>query len=116
MWGSEGPHVATGEYMITIKHNASGEIKECTELEHFMMMDSDDWEVVNKPERARNEKGQLKADDPSTKKNEAYKDGVGPKPTAKSPINKIKKYLDAVGIEYKTTHNTKAKLLALIDA
>ena len=100
--------------MITIKHS-SGETKTVTELEHFMMMDSEDWEVIE-PERARNEKGQLKADDPSTKKNEAYKDGVGPKPTAKSPINKIKKYLDAVGIEYKTTHNTKAKLLALIDA
>tara|TARA_R100001443_G_scaffold116495_2_gene137059 strand:- start:1722 stop:2030 length:309 start_codon:yes stop_codon:yes gene_type:complete len=102
--------------MITIKHKATSEIKECTELEHFMMMDSDDWEVIQEPKRARNAKGQLKADDPKTKKNEAYVDGVGPKPTKKSSAVAIKKYLDAKGIEYNTTHKTKAQLLALIDA
>tara|TARA_R100001591_G_scaffold89514_1_gene95517 strand:+ start:629 stop:820 length:192 start_codon:yes stop_codon:yes gene_type:complete len=36
--------------MITIKHNLSGETKEVTKLEHFMMMDSDDWKVIEKVE------------------------------------------------------------------
>ena len=36
--------------MITIKHNLSGEIKDTTELEYHMMMDSDAWTVVEKEE------------------------------------------------------------------
>ena len=38
--------------MIKIKHKLSGEVKDCSELEHFMMMDSDDWAVqedIKKP-------------------------------------------------------------------
>ena len=36
--------------MITIKNNLSGEIKDTTELEYHMMMDSDAWTVVEKEE------------------------------------------------------------------
>jgi hypothetical protein len=35
------------------------------------------------PKRARNEKGQLVADDPSTPENEAWEGGVAPKKKAK---------------------------------
>ena len=41
--------------MIKIKHNLSGEVKDCSELEYHMMMDSSDWTVVvekPKPKKA----------------------------------------------------------------
>ena len=52
--------------MITIKHNLSGEIKDTTELEYHMMMDSDAWTVVEKEELKP--KPKPKAKKKSTKK------------------------------------------------
>ena len=100
--------------MITIKHKQSGFTRKLGEPEFNGMMDKADFEIIS--ERARNAKGQLKADNPDTPKNEAYEDGVGPKPTKKSSTSSIKKYLDAKGIKYNTTHKTKSQLLALINA
>tara|TARA_R100001443_G_scaffold100791_1_gene108308 strand:- start:342 stop:494 length:153 start_codon:yes stop_codon:yes gene_type:complete len=31
---------------MKIKHKITQEVKECSELDHYMMMDSDDWEKV----------------------------------------------------------------------
>lgn len=97
---------------MKIQHKATGETKIVTENEYFAMIDDRDWIIVSA--RARDEKGQLKADDPKTAKNEAYEDGIGPKPTEKSSVAVIKKYLNAKGIKFTGTHNTKAKLLKLI--
>jgi hypothetical protein len=53
--------------MITIKHNLSGEVKDTTELEYHMMMDSDAWIVVEKKEKPK-PKAKPKAKKKSTKK------------------------------------------------
>jgi hypothetical protein len=42
----------------------------------------------NEPKRARNAKGHLKADDPSTPQNEAWEGGVAPKKPAKKKAKK----------------------------
>ena len=76
--------------MITIKHKQSGFTRKLGEPEFNGMMDKADFEIVVK--RARNEKGQLNADDPSTPDvNEAYEGGKAPKKKAKSKAKKKKK-------------------------
>lgn len=42
----------------------------------------------SEPKRARNAKGQLKADDPSTPENEAWEGGIEPKKPAKKKAKK----------------------------
>tara|TARA_Y100000593_G_C4193396_1_gene278088 strand:- start:33 stop:188 length:156 start_codon:yes stop_codon:yes gene_type:complete len=48
--------------MIKIKHNLSGEVKDCSELEHHMMMDSNDWTmIVEKPKPKPKKKSKKKS-------------------------------------------------------
>ena len=42
--------------MITIKHNLSGEVEVVSELEYHMMMDSNDWEIVEKVKKPKAKK------------------------------------------------------------
>ena len=61
------------------------------EVEFSQMIDKDNFEIIeeSKPKRARNAKGQLKADDPSTPDvNEAYVGGKAPKKTSKKKSKK----------------------------
>mgnify|MGYP003154990285 CR=1 FL=1 len=76
---------------ITIRHKGkSKHTRILGEVEFANMIDKDDFEIIS--ERARNEKGQLKADDPSTPDvNEAWKDGKGPKKKKKAKKKKAKK-------------------------
>ena len=39
--------------MIKIQHNLSGEVKEVSELEHHMMIDTDDWKVVKEVKKSK---------------------------------------------------------------
>jgi len=42
--------------MITIKNSLSGETKEASELEHHMMIDSNDWVIVKEPKKPKAKK------------------------------------------------------------
>ena len=57
--------------MITIKHNSSGEVKEVTELEYHMMMDSDAWTVQEEPVKKSKPKSKPKAKKKPVKKKKA---------------------------------------------
>ncbi len=76
---------------ITIRHKGkSKHTRKLGEVEFFNMIDKDDFEIV--AERARNKKGQLKADDPSTPDvNEAYVGGKAPKKKKAKAKKKKKK-------------------------
>ena len=78
--------------IITIKSkNKSGFTRTLGEVEFSQMIDKDNFEIIeeSKPKRARNAKGQLKADDPSTPDvNEAYVGGKAPKKTSKKKSKK----------------------------
>lgn len=82
--------------MITIKHILSKEIKEVTELEYHMMMDSDAYTIVDVPVSDKDVDGDGKPDMNWTKSD-------------------IKKWLDAKGVEYGKSNNvTKSDLIALV--
>lgn len=98
------PKVGTNNELGTdqrlYKHNEVVEAKEAWQTELMEVFVSRNWAMelkvedtadveTTEPVRARNEKGQLVGDDPSTPDiNEAYEGGVAPKKTTKKKTTK----------------------------
>lgn len=71
------------------KKTAKGEIHEVTDEEgRLMIANGLAIRGESEPKRARNAKGQLQADDPSTPENEAWEGGKAPKKPAKKKATK----------------------------